>query len=91
MKELGDGTRDIIASTTGWDINPRVLGIVPKSAEVARLKGFHWVSDAQYMAIPKGVAEEKLAGAARAHQMGAAAPTSRPSPTTRAISIRGPP
>ena len=60
MKELGDGTRDIIASTTGWDINPRVLGIVPKSAEVARLKGFHWVSDAQYMAIPKGVADEKL-------------------------------
>jgi putative spermidine/putrescine transport system substrate-binding protein len=60
MKELGDGTRDIIVSTTGWDINPRVLGIVPKSAEVARLKGFHWVSDAQYMAIPRGVADEKL-------------------------------
>ena len=60
MKELGDGTRDIIVSTTGWDINPRVLGIVPKSAEVGRLKGFHWVSDAQYMAIPKGVADEKL-------------------------------
>lgn len=60
MKELGDGTRDMIVSTTGWDINPRVLGIVPKTAEVARLKGFHWVSDAQYMAIPKGVPQEKL-------------------------------
>ena len=60
MKELGEGTRDIIMSTTGWDINPRVLGIVPKSAEVGRLKGFHWVSDAQYMAIPKGVSQEKL-------------------------------
>ena len=60
MKELGEGTRDMIVSTTGWDINPRVLGIVPKEAEVAALKGFHWVSDAQYMAIPKGVSDEKL-------------------------------
>ncbi len=61
MKELGEGTRDMIVSTTGWDINPRALGIVPKEAEVATLKGFHWVSDAQYMAIPKGVAEGKVA------------------------------
>ena len=61
MKELGEGTRDMIVSTTGWDINPRVLGIVPKEAEVTTLKGFHWVSDAQYMAIPKGVSDEKIA------------------------------
>jgi putative spermidine/putrescine transport system substrate-binding protein len=61
MKELGEGTRDMIVSTTGWDINPRVLGIVPKEAEVAALKGFHWVADAQYMAVPKGVSDEKLA------------------------------
>ncbi|MHA6686226.1 extracellular solute-binding protein [Mesorhizobium sp. A556] len=60
MKELGDGTRDIIATTTGWDINPRYLGIVPEEYKVATLKGFHWVSDANYMAIPKGVSEEKL-------------------------------
>lgn len=61
MKELGEGTRDMIVSTTGWDINPRVLGIVPKEAEVTTLKGFHWVSDAQYMAIPRGVSDEKVA------------------------------
>lgn len=61
MKELGDGSRDMIVSTTGWDINPRVLGIVPKSAEVTSLKGFHWVSDAQYMFIPKGVSDDKVA------------------------------
>ena len=61
MKEFGEGSRDIIASTTGWDINPRVLGIVPKSAEIAVLKGFHWVTDAHYMAIPKGIAPEKMA------------------------------
>ena len=35
MKELGEGSRDMITSTTGWDINPRVLGIVPKEAKVA--------------------------------------------------------
>ena len=61
MKELGDGSRDMIVSTTGWDINPRALGIVPKEAKIQTLKGFHWVSDAQYMFVPKGVAPEKLA------------------------------
>ena len=61
MKELGEGTRDMIASTTGWDINPRVLGVVPKEAEVAALDGFHWVGDAHYMCLPKGIADEKLA------------------------------
>jgi putative spermidine/putrescine transport system substrate-binding protein len=61
MKELGEGSRDMIATTTGWDINPRVLGIVPKEAKVTSLKGFHWVSDAHYMCVPKGVSEEKFA------------------------------
>ena len=61
MKELGDGTRDIIVSTTGWDINPRALGIVPKEAAIGTLEGFHWVTDAHYMAVPKGVADDKLA------------------------------
>ncbi len=61
MKELGEGSRDMIVTTTGWDINPRALGVVPKSAMVQTLKGFHFVSDAQYMAIPKGVAPEKMA------------------------------
>ncbi|MBI1218114.1 MAG: extracellular solute-binding protein [Rhodobacteraceae bacterium] len=61
MKELGEGTRDIIATTTGWDINPRVLGIVPKEAKVGTLAGFHWVTDAHYMCIPKGVSDDKVA------------------------------
>ena len=39
MKELGEGSRDIIVSTTGWDINPRVLGIVPKEAKVGDPRG----------------------------------------------------
>src|SRR5919197_6054940 len=61
MKELGEGTRDMIASTTGWDINPRVLGTVPKEAKITTLKGFHWVTDSHYMCVPKGVPSDKLA------------------------------
>ncbi|MDK1377263.1 MULTISPECIES: extracellular solute-binding protein [unclassified Sinorhizobium] len=61
MKELGEGTRDIVVTTTGWDINPRVLGIVPAEAKVSTLEGFHWVTDAHYAVIPKGVSEEKVA------------------------------
>ncbi len=61
MKEFGDGSRDIIITTTGWDINPRALGIVPKEAKVGTLKGFHWVSDAFFMCVPKGVPNDRLA------------------------------
>ena len=61
MKELGEGSRDIIASHLGWDLNPRILGVVPKEAEIGTLAGFHWVTDAQYWAIPKGVPDDKLA------------------------------
>ncbi len=61
MKELAEGSRDMIASHVGWDINPRVLGVVPKEAQIATLKGFHFITDAQYMAIPKGIAPQRLA------------------------------
>ena len=61
MKELGEGTRDIIISTTGWDINPRALGIVPKEAKIGTLKGFHWVSDAFFMTVPRGLPDDKMA------------------------------
>jgi putative spermidine/putrescine transport system substrate-binding protein len=59
MKEFAEGSRDVIATTTGWDINPRYLGIVPEGLKVGTLKGFHWVGDANYMAIPKGGSAEK--------------------------------
>jgi putative spermidine/putrescine transport system substrate-binding protein len=61
MKEFGEGTRDMVVTTTGWDINPRALGIVPAEAKVATLEGFHWVTDAHYAVIPKGVSDEKIA------------------------------
>jgi putative spermidine/putrescine transport system substrate-binding protein len=61
MSALSDGSRDIIATTTGWDINPRALGTVPKDVEVTALDGMHWVTDAHYMVVPKGIAQDKLA------------------------------
>ena len=61
MKELGEGTRAMTVTTTGWDINPRVLGTVPAEAKVAKLDGFHWVTDAHYMIVPKGISDDKLA------------------------------
>jgi putative spermidine/putrescine transport system substrate-binding protein len=60
MKELGDGTRDMTPTMTGWDINPRVLGIVPKNYKVAPMKGMTWVNDAHYMVIPNLVAPDKI-------------------------------
>jgi putative spermidine/putrescine transport system substrate-binding protein len=61
MKEFGEGSRDMIPSQMGWDINPRVLGIVPKEAKVFFLKNFNWILDAHYLCIPRGVSPEKMA------------------------------
>jgi len=60
MKELAEETRDIVVSTCGWDINPRVLGVVPKEADVFMLEGTHWLPDTQFMCIPKGVAPGRI-------------------------------
>jgi putative spermidine/putrescine transport system substrate-binding protein len=60
MKELAEETRDVVVSTCGWDINPRVLGVVPKDMEVFMLDGTHWLPDTQFMCVPKGVSAEKL-------------------------------
>lgn len=61
MKDLANGTANIVASTTGWDINPRVLGTVPETAKVGTLQGFHWVTDAHYAVIPKGASADQQA------------------------------
>jgi putative spermidine/putrescine transport system substrate-binding protein len=61
MKNLGNGSVDMIASTTGWYINPRVLGTVPAAMKVTHYEGMHWVTDAHYACIPKGVSADVLA------------------------------
>lgn len=55
MDELTSGAVDMIASTTGWDVNPRALGVVPKDFRIQPFDGFHFVADAHYVAIPRGV------------------------------------
>jgi putative spermidine/putrescine transport system substrate-binding protein len=60
MKELGEGSRDMTVTMTGWDLNPRILGIVPKSYKVAPFNGMTWINDAHYMVVPKGVPAEKM-------------------------------
>ena len=60
MKELGEGTRDMTVTVTGWDINPRALGIVPANFKVQAFDNMKWVNDAHYMVIPKGVSKEKV-------------------------------
>jgi putative spermidine/putrescine transport system substrate-binding protein len=61
MTNLANGTVNMIASTTGWDINPRVLGTVPHGMKTTALKGFHWVTDAHYAVVPRGVSDDVLA------------------------------
>jgi putative spermidine/putrescine transport system substrate-binding protein len=61
MKEIGEGSRSMTVTMTGWDINPRALGVVPKEAQIGTLQGFHFVTDGHYMAIPKGVSNDHLA------------------------------
>lgn len=63
MREFAQGTRDVMPSTMGWDINPRVLGIVPKDAEVVPIENFRFVSDGHYICIPKGLPQDRLAAA----------------------------
>ncbi len=61
MKEVGEGSRDMTVTMTGWDINPRALGIVPKSYKVGAFKNMTWVNDTQFLMVPKGLSPEKLA------------------------------
>ncbi|WP_394778911.1 extracellular solute-binding protein [Undibacterium sp.] len=59
MKELGEGSRDMTVTVTGWDINPRALGVVPKNFKMGAFKNMTWVNDTQYMMMPKGLSAEK--------------------------------
>jgi putative spermidine/putrescine transport system substrate-binding protein len=60
MKELGEGSRDMTLTVTGWDLNPRALGIVPKSYKVSAFENMTWVNDTQYMMVPRGLSAQKL-------------------------------
>jgi putative spermidine/putrescine transport system substrate-binding protein len=59
MEELGQGSRAMVASTMGWDMNPRVLGTVPKDFQAAVLDETTLIADGHYAAIPKGLDERR--------------------------------
>jgi putative spermidine/putrescine transport system substrate-binding protein len=61
MKEFGEGSRDMTMTVTGWDINPRAMGIVPEKYKVAAFKDMTWVNDTQFMIVPKGLSPDHLA------------------------------
>ena len=69
MKELGEGTRDIIATTTGWDVNPRYLGIVPEDYKVGDAQGFPLGRRRQLRGHPEGRLSREARGAAAAHRL----------------------
>ena len=75
MRELGEGSRDMTVSVTGWDINPRALGVVPKDYRIAAFKDFTWVNDTQYMMTPKGLSPREAGTGVRSDGLPAAAGT----------------
>jgi putative spermidine/putrescine transport system substrate-binding protein len=60
MKDLAAGTVDMIMTTTGWYINPIILGTVPTTTKVINFQNMTWVTDAQYAVIPTGVSTDVL-------------------------------
>ncbi|MFH9982197.1 ABC transporter substrate-binding protein [Streptomyces sp. NPDC017179] len=60
MKNLATGQVDMIMSTTGWYINPRALGTVPKKMKAGHFDDMTWVTDAQYAVVPNGVSADKM-------------------------------
>ncbi len=61
MKELGEGSRAMVASTMGWDMNPRVLGTVPMEFQAITFPNGPLLADAQFVVIPKGLDEGRNA------------------------------
>jgi putative spermidine/putrescine transport system substrate-binding protein len=55
MTALANGTVSMIASTLGWDINPRYLQQVPAGDKTFVLKNTTFVADAAFMMMPKGL------------------------------------
>ncbi|HEV7566029.1 MAG TPA: extracellular solute-binding protein [Microbacteriaceae bacterium] len=61
MNDLANGSRSLIATSAGWDINARAIGTVPKGAKIGSFTGTSWIMDSNYVAVPKGISPDKLA------------------------------
>jgi len=58
FKELAEGTRWILASHIGWDVQQRALATIPATYQAFWLNNTTWVNDAHFMAIPKGLEKD---------------------------------
>jgi putative spermidine/putrescine transport system substrate-binding protein len=58
MSELAKGEVSMVASTFGWDINPRILHQVPEGDKTFVLQDTTFVSDAAFMLMPKGLDQD---------------------------------
>lgn len=61
MQELGEGSRAMVASTMGWDMNPRVLGTVPMDFQAITFSDQPLLADSQYVTIPRGLDDDTAA------------------------------
>ncbi len=55
FREMGEGTRYILASHLGWDVNQRILGTIPANSQAFFLENTTWVNDSHFACIPKGL------------------------------------
>ena len=55
---------NMTVTVTGWDINPRALGIVPKNYKVVAFDNMTWVNDTQYLMVPKGLSRGRASSSA---------------------------
>jgi putative spermidine/putrescine transport system substrate-binding protein len=59
FKELAEGTRWMLASHLGWDMNQRILATIPANFQGFMLDKTTWVTDANFLAIPKGLDNDR--------------------------------
>jgi putative spermidine/putrescine transport system substrate-binding protein len=59
-KELAEGTRWLICTAVGFETNQRVLETMPLNFKQGFYKNAVWVSDANFICIPKGLDEARL-------------------------------
>jgi putative spermidine/putrescine transport system substrate-binding protein len=59
FKELAEGTRWMIASHIGWDMNQRILQTIPSTYRAFAFSKQHWINDAHYLVIPAGLDNDR--------------------------------
>lgn len=59
FKELAEGTRWVVASHLGWDMNQRILGVIPSSFKGSFFKNMTWITDTHFMCMPKGLDNDR--------------------------------